>query len=66
MDKNLNDGLSELSEYVGHVATSIYRLGLADADTSMGAIEVLSLSIKEAGESIANALNRIADALENN
>ena len=59
-----------VSQELGNIAQQLSNLGLSDAATSMGAIEVLSLSIKEGFESLSNnmlevslSLDRVADAI---
>ena len=54
----------ELSMKLGDIATALDKLGLADALTNMGALELLSKEIKEGSQRIADALLAIADALE--
>jgi hemoglobin-like flavoprotein len=54
-----------IAEAILVFARAIDRLGLADAATRMGAIELLSLEIKHHGESVtilADAINNLAEA----
>lgn len=53
----------ELVDAVKQVASALRRLGTADAASPMGAIEVLSVSVKEAGDAIAGGLHAIAEAI---
>lgn len=45
------------------VAHALQRLGVGNADTQMGGLEVLAVSVAEAGERIADALSEIAAAI---
>jgi hypothetical protein len=45
------------------IAAALRSLGTADANTPMGAIEMLSFEIKEGSERIARALHDIAEAI---
>jgi hypothetical protein len=49
---------------VHEIAMALRFLGMGDAATTMGAIELLSREIKEGSERIADRLNRIAEAIE--
>jgi len=57
--------LRGVGDSISEVACSLDRLGLRDADTSMGAIEAHARAIKEAGESIAAAISLVAAELYN-
>lgn len=61
----LRDGLAEIAESISAVARSIDRLGLADAATPMGAIEVLSREVRDGMVSIAGAMESVAEAIGN-
>ena len=43
------------------IADALHKLGIADAHTEMGAMEVLGLGIKEAAEVIATAIERTCE-----
>ena len=45
------------------IATALRYLGLADASTPMGAMEVLSMEIKDGSTRVAEGLHAIADAI---
>ena len=45
------------------IARALQRLGLADASTPFGALEALSMEMKESSERIAEGLHAIADAI---
>jgi hypothetical protein len=53
--------LLKLATESGNISYQLGRLGLAEAATPMGAVELLSLQLKETGEGIADALQAIAD-----
>ncbi len=55
--------LPELIEAVSSMASAIRVLGLNNAATPQGAIEVLSGSIRDTGELVADAINNLADAI---
>jgi hypothetical protein len=57
---NLVDGLVA---GLGKIARALKDLGLADASTPFGAIEALSLELKESSQRIANGLEAIAEAI---
>lgn len=44
--------------------THLKNLGTGDASTSMGAIQLLSHSVKVGSQNIANGLHAIADAIK--
>lgn len=58
---NIADGLFEIARAVRF---GLKWLGNADASTPMGALEALGDCVLRSGESIANALERVAEALE--
>lgn len=65
---NVVDVLDRLARAV---STGLKRLGTGDAATPMGAIEAHALEVKNAGEaiagsleSIATAINRLADSID--
>lgn len=61
---NIPTILQEIVDALRHeIAGALHSLGLKDAATPMGAIELLSLQIKEGSERIAQGLNEIADAI---
>ena len=41
------------------------ELNIENTETSMATVEPLSLSIKESGERVSNAINNLADAVRN-
>lgn len=55
----------EIEISLNSIANAIRKVGVGDAATPMGAIELLAMETKESGASISSALERIADALEN-
>ena len=55
--------MDEIAEAIEGVVVALRRLGLNDAATSMGALELLSKEIKEGSERIAEGLNSIASAI---
>ena len=57
-------GLALIAAALMEVAAAIHRLGLAEASTPMGAIEVLAKEVKESGEAIASALDDVASAIK--
>lgn len=57
------DEEDSLANAINRVAMALNKLGLADASTPMGAIELLSLSIKESASEISGGLHDIADAI---
>jgi len=52
-----------LAEAIGALAQNIKVLGLNNAGTQMGAIEVLSMEIKEGSERIAQSISDLASAM---
>ncbi len=58
MSKELNQ-----AEAIFDLAGAVQRLGLADAGTPMGAIEVLAMEVKEGCAEIASALHAVAEAI---
>jgi methyl-accepting chemotaxis protein len=60
---NLVDAVDNGSRALWQVGRAIERLGLNEASTSMGAIEVLAKEIKEGSERIASALSELAEAI---
>lgn len=56
--------IHEHAEATAAVAAAIRKLGLADASTPMGAIEIVGLTLKEELSQIGNALHEIGVALE--
>jgi hypothetical protein len=53
---NIVDGLLAIAGAIDCLARAIDRLGTADAATPMGAIEILSMEIKEGFSSVASAI----------
>ena len=45
------------------VRSGLLKLGMSDADTSMGAIEALAKEVLDGSDRVALALNNIADAI---
>lgn len=58
MSKNPTSG-----EQADRIVAALENLGLNGAATNMGAIELLALEVKAAGESITAAINDLADAV---
>ncbi len=58
---NVVDGLFAIAEAVHRTADALYKLGLADASTRMGALECLALEVKEGTERLADALGDLAE-----
>lgn len=53
----------EINEAVQNVADALVKLGLNEANTNMGGLELLSKEIKEASERIAEGLESVASAI---
>lgn len=53
---NIVDGLFAIARALQGVASALHKLGLADAATPRGAMEVLSGEIKLAADAIASAI----------
>ncbi len=53
---NVVDGLFAIAASLAGVAQAIYKLGLADASTPMGAIESLSLEMRDGFSNLCAAL----------
>ena len=53
---NIVDGLLAIAGAIDSLARAIHKLGTADAATPMGAIEFLSLEIKDGFSSVASAI----------
>jgi hypothetical protein len=64
LDEDGRPVLLYVAETIHELAISIKKLGLSDASTPMGAIEVLSSEIKEGAERLASSLSDIAGAIE--
>jgi hypothetical protein len=62
----MNDQQEEnpVAEGLQSIAYALRQLGLADAATSMGAVEAHMVAVEKAGDSIASALTGIAEAME--
>lgn len=45
------------------VANALHRIGFGNAETKMGALENLAVTIKESNSEIAESLDNIADAI---
>lgn len=58
---NITDGLFAIAAALRDVAEALIRLGFNNACTPMGAIETLSLEVKNAGERIAESINNLAN-----
>ncbi|WP_367341136.1 hypothetical protein [Aminivibrio sp.] len=58
-DKEVARAIVVLADVVQHAAA---RLGLNNADTGMGAIEVLAKEIRDGSRAIASGLHAIADS----
>jgi methyl-accepting chemotaxis protein len=55
--------LNEMKESIGEIAKSIDRLGNGNAETELGAIENLSMTINSSCRDIATALEQVAEAI---
>ena len=53
---NIVDGLLAIAAAIGDLARAVNRLGTADAATPMGAIEILSMEIKDGFSNLASAV----------
>jgi len=53
---NVVDGLFAIAEALQTVARGLHRLGLAEASTPMGALEVLSLEVRDGFNNLCAAL----------
>ncbi len=62
-DANVVDTLDNCASGLQRIGRALERLGLDEASTPLGAIEVLSKEIKEGSERIADALTAIAEAI---
>jgi hypothetical protein len=58
---NLTEGLFAIARAIQYLAHTVERLGLNGASTGMGAIEVLSLEVRELANNISNGLMYLAD-----
>lgn len=54
---NVVDGLFAIARALDGLSLAIHRLGTADAGTRMGAIEVLSMEIKDGFTRLADAIS---------
>jgi hypothetical protein len=54
---------NQYAESIEKIAEALRNLGLGNADTQMGAIELLSKEVKEGSERIAQGLHAIAEAI---
>ncbi|MFC1840132.1 hypothetical protein ACFL1N_11170 [Thermodesulfobacteriota bacterium] len=55
--------LKEMKETINEIAKSIDRLGNGNAETELGAIENLSMTINSSCREIAAALEQVAEAI---
>lgn len=55
-ERNVVDALFAIANSIEKLASAVNRLGTNDAATNMGAIELLAMEVKNAGESIAGAI----------
>ena len=55
---------NQIADALNNIAGALQRLGNGNASTEFGGLEALGMAIKESAEGITDALNRIADALE--
>lgn len=55
--------INEIKESIGEIAKSIDRLGNGNAETDLGAIENLSMTINSSCRDIAAALEQVAEAI---
>lgn len=58
---NVVDALLEIASAINALARTIDRLGTNGASTPMGAIELLALEVKNAGESLANSIGELSN-----
>jgi hypothetical protein len=63
-DANHRNGSDEIAAALNEVARSIFKLGLGDATTPMGALEAHGLHMGEIIGGISSALDRLASAVE--
>lgn len=61
----MDDDELELHMSIDRVASALRYLGTGNAATQMGAIEVLSVELKQGCQAIADALTLIAEAIDN-
>jgi hypothetical protein len=59
------DGEQSLVDGLKALARSINNLGNADAATPMGGMEALGKAMQDSADTIASAIGRLADAIEN-
>jgi hypothetical protein len=57
--------VNRVAEKLGSIAFHLKYLGNGDAGSTMGAIEFLSVSVKESAQSIASALSEVGTAIDN-
>jgi len=58
---NVVDGLFAIARALERLADAVHRLGTNDASTNMGAIEVLSLEVKNGFGLLRSAISELAD-----
>lgn len=54
----------DIAGALANLAQAVHRLGLADAHTSMGALELLALEVRDGAAKIAAATAAVADSTE--
>lgn len=62
--ETLTDAVFAVADSIGAVAGALQRLGLGDAATRRGAIEVLAQQLARTGQLIAGGLGEIAIAVD--
>jgi hypothetical protein len=63
MAKDMEEGLAEVADALDGIALQLKYLGNGNAATQMGAIEGLSVHVKEGLMAIADGLHAIASAI---
>jgi hypothetical protein len=58
---NIVDGLFAIARAIDRLASATWSLGTGNAATQMGAIEYLASELRGTGETVASALQAIAD-----
>lgn len=62
-DKNIVDAVLEVAKAMNRIADALHRLGLADAATPMGAIELLSNEVRTGFSGLNDNIYEVANAL---
>lgn len=58
---NVVDGLYAISRSIRELASSLDRLGVNNADTPMGALELLSLEVRNGATAIVQAIEQAGE-----